>query len=368
MPELFIGLISGTSMDGIDAVLVDFEPDVPRLLASRCTAYPEPLRTRLLALAAPDWRGNLDELASLDLAVGEHLAEAAISLLTECNVLSSQVYAIGSHGQTVRHRPQAERPFTVQIGDPNRIAERTGITTVADFRRRDMAAGGEGAPLVPAFHTAVLADENEKRAVLNLGGIANLTLIPSRDVRLVTGFDVGPANTLLDRWAERHLGQPRDEGGSWAQRGHESPALLQALLSDPYFRLPPPKSTGPEYFNLAWLTAKAGAIMDTLTPKDVQATLVALTAESVAAAVTESVDTLLVCGGGVHNKSLMARLENALPDHKVVSTAALNLDPDWVEAMAFAWLARETLAARPGNLPAVTGAHGPRILGAIYPA
>ncbi|HVJ37707.1 MAG TPA: anhydro-N-acetylmuramic acid kinase, partial [Stenotrophomonas sp.] len=280
---------------------------------------------------------------------------------------ASRIRAIGSHGQTVRHRPQATPAFTWQMGDANRIAEATGITTVADFRRRDVAAGGQGAPLMPAFHLAMLGNGDEDRAVLNLGGIGNLTLIPRQGV--VRGFDTGPANALMDAWCQRHTGQPYDASGAFAATGQVLPALLAQWQAEPWFALPPPKSTGREQFHLDWALAAPAAAG--AAPADIQATLLALTVATVADALQAHqahTRRVLVCGGGVRNPVLMAALAARLPAAVVESSQVHGLDPDYMEAMGFAWLAAQTLAARPGNLPAVSGARGPRILGAIHPA
>jgi anhydro-N-acetylmuramic acid kinase len=365
---LYLGLISGTSADGVDAALCQFDPQ-PRLLAGGTFPYPEDTRDTIIRLAQTETTTTLDELGALDHAVGEHFAAAASALLENTGTQASQIAAIGSHGQTLCHRPRAARPFTWQIGDPSLIAERSGCTVVADFRRRDVAAGGEGAPLLPALHAALLRDPAEARAVLNLGGIANLTLLPGQDA--VRGFDSGPANCLLDAWHARHRGMPIDQGGAWAASASPDPELLGELLADPWFRLPPPKSTGREVLNLAWLAQRGAARVAALSPAQVQATLLALTVETVAGALEQtqpSTRRLLVCGGGVHNPTLMAALGRRLPDMLLQSTAALGVDPDLVEAMGFAWLAHATLAGRPGNLPEVTGAGGPRILGGIYHA
>lgn len=379
---LYLGLISGTSADGIDAALVEFaappaaEPFTAghsgkrswplRLVAARTTPYPPDLRRRVLALATSDAAISLDDYGRLDVEIGECFAAAAAAVLREAGVSASAVVAIGSHGQTVRHRIGGAHPFSLQIGDPSVIAERTGLTTVADFRRGDIAAGGQGAPLLPSLHAAAFADPVAPRAVLNLGGIANLTLLEAG--RRVIGFDSGPANCLLDAWAERHLGTPRDEGGRWARSGQVDESLLATLLEDPYFRSAPPKSTGREDFNLAWLQPH---LRPGLAPADVQATLLALSARSIADALRASAPAtreVYACGGGVHNAALMEALRAQLPGLRVDSTAALGLDPDYVEAVGFAWLARERLDGDPGNLPSVTGARGPRRLGAIYPA
>ncbi|WP_295920546.1 anhydro-N-acetylmuramic acid kinase [uncultured Xanthomonas sp.] len=310
---------------------------------------------------------SLDALGQLDAEVAIAFAEAALRLLDDAGVAPAAVRAIGSHGQTVRHRPLADPAFTWQLGDGNRIAELTGIATVCDFRRRDVAAGGHGAPLMPAFHAAMLGAAHEDRAVLNLGGIGNLTWLPAHGA--VRGFDTGPANALLDAWCQRHRGQPYDAGGAFAASGAVDADLLQRLLADPWFALPPPKSTGREQFHLRWLEA----CLDTPapTPAAVQATLLELTAATIADALLAqqpATRQLLVCGGGVHNPLLLARLQARLPGVQVHSTQAQGLDPDYIEAMGFAWLARQTLAGLPGNLPSVSGARGPRILGALHPA
>jgi anhydro-N-acetylmuramic acid kinase len=364
--ELHLGLISGTSADGIDAALVRFEGDRCTLVAGNTCRWDPTLRTRLVALGQGGEATSLDEIGALDVQIAEAFAAAALQLLSDARIAPSEVRSIGSHGQTVRHRPAARHPFTWQLGDANVIAERTRIDTVADFRRRDVAAGGQGAPLVPAFHAALLHDANEDRAVLNLGGIANFTLLPaSGEVR---GFDTGPANALMDAWCERHRGMPYDAHGAFAASGTRDAALLERLRGDPWFALPPPKSSGREHFHLAWV---ASHLAGNERAEDVQATLLDLTALTVTDALrAHQPDTrrVLVCGGGVHNPVLLARIAEHLPGVHVESTHAHGLDPDFVEAMAFAWLAREALAGRPGNLPAVTGARGPRVLGVVYPS
>ena len=362
---LFIGLMSGTSVDGIDAALVRFSPQ-PTLLHARTYPLPEAVAARILAVSQSDGRLALDELGELDTRLGMALAEAANALLRESGNDAAEIVAIGSHGQTLRHRPSGEAPFTLQAGDANVIAERTGITTVADFRRRDVAAGGQGAPLVPAFHAALLGSAAENRAVLNIGGIANLTLLPMHGV--VSGFDTGPGNGLMDAWCLRHRGERFDHDGAFAASGEVDAGLLERLCADPWLSLPPPKSTGRDQFHGQWLEDKlTGAA---LSAADVQATLSRFTAVTIARALGTQMpgcQRLLVCGGGVHNSQLMANLRAALAGMAVESTAAQGLDPDFVEAMAFAWLARETLAGRPGNVVEVTGARGPRVLGCIYP-
>ena len=361
---LFLGLISGTSVDGIDAALVAFDP-APRVVFGRTYPLGAGLAQDVLRRSQMDAETSLDDVARLDTRLGQAFARAALDALADSGVPAAQVVAIGSHGRTLRHDPRGPTPFSQQLGDPNVIAETTGITTVADFRRRDVAAGGQGAPLMPAFHAAVMHSPDEDRAILNLGGIANLTLLPRRgDVR---GFDTGPANGLMDAWCLRHRSLPYDRDGAFGREGRVDEALLARLLAEPWFALPPPKSTGRDQFQLAWLQARLDG--NALEPADVQATLCELSAATVADALRSTLPgagRLLVCGGGVHNPLLMERLAARLPGVAVASTASIGLDPDFIEAAGFAWLARETLAGRPGNLPSVTGARGPRVLGAIH--
>jgi anhydro-N-acetylmuramic acid kinase len=364
---LYLGLISGTSADGIDVALASFEP-APRLHASATCAYPDQLRRRILDLAQGDGRIELDEFGALDVEIARAFAAAALRVLAEHGFAASDVRALGSHGQTVRHRPGTATPYTLQLGDPNVIAEATGIITVADFRRRDMAAGGQGAPLAPAFHAAMLGTQGASHVVLNLGGIANITVLPESSAEPILGFDTGPASCLLDAWAQRHLGVGFDDGGKFAAAGRADPALLARMLSDPYFQAAPPKSTGREIFHLRWLQQHLDA--SDIAPADVQATLLELTVRTVADAIRASAPRaveVLVCGGGVHNAALMHALAGALAPVAVRSTAARGIDPDFVEAMLFAWLARERMLghAAPG-VYSVTGACGPRVLGAIY--
>ncbi len=361
----FIGLISGTSADGIDVACVRFEPF--ELAAFRTMPLAEDLRQQLLMLGQSQCEVSLGELAQLDVRVGQAFAEASLMLLRETGIGCDQIAAIGSHGQTLRHKPSGAYPYTLQVGDPNVIAERTGICTVADFRRRDVAAGGQGAPLVPAFHAAMWRDPGQARAVLNLGGIANISLLPSDGP--IIGFDTGPANALMDAWVQLHRNEPFDAKGRFAAQGQVNPELLRRLLSDPWFAQKPPKSSGRDQFNLAWLTRQLDGLQ--LSAEDVQATLCQLSAQTVAMAVKQHMPQLrqlLVCGGGVHNETLLAAISELLAGSAVSSTAAFGLDPDAVEAVTFAWLARQTLKGLPGNVAEVTGAKGPRILGAIYPA
>lgn len=369
---LFIGLMSGTSVDAIDAALVRCGPDSIEILATHQHDIPTTIREEVAAISAPG-ANEIDRMGVLDRQLGLLFADAVNYLLAATDTKHSDVRAVGSHGQTIRHRPPSAgdasaENFTLQIGDPNTITEQTGIPTVADFRRRDIAAGGEGAPLAPAFHAAVLAEPGVNRAIVNIGGIANISVL--RGLELVQGFDTGPGNTLLDHWVQRHQDKPYDTDGHWAASGQVSSALLAALLAHPYFEKTGARSTGKEAFNLQWLDTQLKTGQD---PKaaDVQATLAQLTAASIAGAVAGSavtIDELYVCGGGAHNKDLMNRLDRELPDVKISSTMAIGMHPDWVEAAAFAWLASQCLERLTGNAPLVTGAKGPRVLGAIYPA
>ena len=364
---LYLGLISGTSADSIDAALVSFGRSAPQLLASRAHPWPAGLRDRMLALAQGEATLDVDAFGRLDVEIGHCFADAALQLLEQSGTTAQDVRAIGSHGQTLRHRPTGDYPFTLQLGDPSVIAERCRIDVVADFRRADIAAGGQGAPLLPALHAMLLSRPGLARVVLNLGGIANITVLGGDGS--VRGFDTGPANGLLDAWCQRHRGESFDRDGAFASSGQVSSGLLDAMLGDPYFALPPPKSTGREHFHLGWLATHAS--LAGLNPADVQATLLELTACSVAAAIIQQAPTaeeILVCGGGVHNRALMRRLGELLAPRIVLSTSRYGIDPDFLEATAFAWLARQRLLGLPGNLPAVTGARGPRVLGALYSA
>ncbi|MHB1241592.1 MAG: anhydro-N-acetylmuramic acid kinase [Gammaproteobacteria bacterium] len=368
MPELYIGLMSGTSMDAVDAALVDLE-HAPTLVATHSEPISESLRQDLRALAQGEFPNELEHSGRLDVHLAERFAATALAVVKAAGRTPDEIRAIGSHGQTVRHRPAGPYPFSLQIGDPNVIAERTGITTVADFRRRDLAAGGQGAPLAPAFHNLVFRSPEEDRVVLNLGGIANITHLPRNPAAPVIGFDTGPGNVLMDAWCARHVGDPYDDGGEWAGTGRVCPGLLMALLADPYFAQPAPKSTGREHFHMAWLEQALATQPEPLRAEDVQATLAELTAVSVTRAVHQHApepQRLLVCGGGAANRGLLARIQRHARGCAVESTAAWGLDPKWVEAAAFAWLAYQTLRAAPGNLPSVTGAQRPVVLGGIY--
>lgn len=362
--SLYVGVMSGTSLDGIDCALIEIGEQT-QLLATHYEPLPPRLKQQLLDLCA----SGTDELARAALAENEwvRLAALAISqLLSQRSLSPEAIRAIGSHGQTVRHEPQ--RGFTIQIGNPALLAELTGISVVGDFRRRDVAAGGQGAPLVPAFHQTLFASTVRTRAVLNIGGFSNLTLLkPGEAVR---GFDCGPGNVLMDAWIERHRSLPFDRNGEWAATGTVLPELLKSMLEDGFFATTGPKSTGRELFNLTWLDAKLAGFPPLLA-EDVQATLLELTAYSLCEALEASqpdASDLLVCGGGAHNRTLLSRIQELLPQCSVSSTKAYGVDPDWVEAMAFGWLAHCCLEGIPANRPEVTGAKGLRILGAIYPA
>lgn len=355
--------MSGTSLDGIDAVLAAFENDTCKLLHSQFIPFDEALRVELLALNS----AGTNELERAALAANElsrRYAAAVQALLGKAEIRAGRVKAIGCHGQTVRHRP--DLGFTIQLANPALLAELTGIAVVADFRSRDIAAGGQGAPLVPAFHAALFRHLERHRVIVNIGGISNLTSLPPRGG--VIGFDCGPGNLLLDAWTARHLGQPYDKDGAWAASGQPIPELLRRLLTEPFFAAPPPKSTGRDLFNLPWL---AHFLSPDFAPADVQATLLELTVKGVASAILDHCSTaseIYLCGGGAHNGALVRRLKQSLPSRNVAPTDDLGVNADWVEAFAFAWLARQALNGNPGNLPEVTGAKGARILGAIYPA
>lgn len=360
--ERYAGLMSGTSLDGVDGVVVEFQGDRGRLIATAHVPYPDALRAELMALSQP---GD-NELERSALAAQEisRLYAATLKRLLETASDKPAVRAVGCHGQTVRHRPEAH--FSVQLLAPALVAELTGVPVVADFRSRDLAAGGQGAPLVPAFHRVQFGIEGESRAVVNIGGIANVTVL--RPDGTVFGFDTGPGNVLLDAWCQRHRRERFDAGGAWASSGRPIPALLEALLADPYFRAAPPKSTGRERFNEAWLSRH---LRGDERPQDVQATLLRLTAESVTAALAAAcpdVAEVFLCGGGARNDALVAALRERLSPRRVELTDVLGIDVEWVEAAAFAWLARATLLGLPGNVPEATGAAGPRVLGALYPA
>lgn len=361
--DFYLGIMSGTSLDGIDVALVDFKADQPRFVANHYQPYPGSLKAVLLELHQPGFNElHRTQLASITLA--RAYAEAVRALLSKADIPPHHVQAIGCHGQTIRHQPK--HGYTVQLGNAALLAELTGIHVVSDFRARDIAAGGQGAPLVPAFHDRVLRHARIHRTILNVGGIANLTdLRPGSNT---TGFDCGPGNLLMDAWIAKHLQLPYDEDGQWAASGQMRPDLLERLLDEAFFTAPPPKSTGRDLFNLAWLEQRLRGME---TPADVQATLLALTVHSIANAVQHycaGTTELYLCGGGARNGTLKSHLQRALPRCAIKMTDALGIPADWMEAIAFAWLARQTMHLRPGNLPAATGASHPCVLGAIYPA
>lgn len=367
MTDLYIGLMSGTSMDGIDAALVSLAENRCQLLHAVSTPYPAELQQRLLQLVARPAAVAIDEIGSLDHWVGECFLGAVHELLTAAGKEAADIAAIGSHGQTIRHQPNSDRPFSLQIGNPHLIATGSGILTVADFRRRDIALGGQGAPLVPAFHQWLFHKPGSNRTIVNIGGIANLTVLPADD-GAVTGFDSGPGNTLLDAWTRENCAMEFDADGKLAASGKVSKELLEAALADPYFRRSPPKSTGLEHFNLDWLRPLIPANRQ-LADADVLATLTDLTVLGIANAVRDhaaATREIFVCGGGVHNRQMMQRLAQVLAPVNVATTAECGLDPDWVEACAFAWLAMRCIKGQPGNLPAVTGARAAAVLGTCF--
>ena len=369
MAERFIGLMSGTSLDGVDGVMADFDAGRIAVLAHATAPFPSDLRAELLALNTP----GENELHRAALAANRLVrvyAEVVRQLLDDTGCSATEITAIGAHGQTVRHQPGVVDGvgYTLQLNSPALLAELSGIDVVADFRSRDVAAGGQGAPLVPAFHRAVFGQVRQTLAILNVGGISNLSVLPA-DGGTVLGFDCGPGNALMDHWCRLHTGQPFDDGGQWAASGRVDPLLLARLRNEPFFAQPPPKSTGRDLFHPAWLDAMLSGA--SLTPVDVQATLTELTASACAHDVrlhASDAIALIVCGGGALNDHLMARLAALLPKLTVCSSADRGLPPQQVEAAAFAWLARATVRREPGNLASVTGARGARVLGAIYPA
>ncbi len=371
MADLFIGLISGTSMDGIDAALVEFSKRGFQLLGQRSHDIPDELRQNIFRLAHND-RPDLNLLGETDAQLGEVFADAAVTLIKQAGLSPEAIRAIGSHGQTIWHNPDCAFPFSLQIGDANRIVYKTGITTVADFRRRNMAAGGEGAPLAPAFHQAVFTDTRENRAIVNIGGIANVTYLPSRDNKnkKCFGFDCGPGNVLMDHWINLHRKQRFDKNGDWAKSGRTTDELLKRLMQDEYLQRPPPKSTGREHYHMHWLNRQLQGFED-LPTDAVQASLCEFTALSISRAITDflpAIDRIMVCGGGAHNKYLMERLQRHQDTIPVDSTETHGLHPDWVEAAAFAWLAKQALEGRKTDLANITGARENQVLGAIYPA
>jgi anhydro-N-acetylmuramic acid kinase len=361
--KLFIGIMSGTSLDGIDCVLVSCSKQKMQLIASLHMDYPKALRDRLISLCQ-EFTINLKDLGCLHTELGEQYSKAVLALLNKTKISANKISAIGNHGQTIYHYPKGKFPFSMQIGNAAVIAAKTEIPVIADFRSTDMALGGQGAPLVPAFHSAVFGKKGKNIAVVNIGGISNVTLMNEK----VLGYDTGPGNVLMDAWTQLHKKQPFDKNGLWAKSGKVNLDLLKSLLSDSFFKQGPPKSTGRELFNLAWLE-KHLAKFPKLKAEDVQATLLELTAQSITQGIKLSkfkADAIYICGGGAYNLTLMNRLSELNAPTKVESTLKLGIDPSWVEAMAFAWLAKQSLEGKPGNLPSVTGAKKAARLGAIY--
>lgn len=374
---LFIGLLSGTSMDAVDVAIVSFEQkdlcnppsfQKPLLIASHRHPIPAEFKNRCFHITQTG-QCSIDEYGVLDVLAGELFAEAVLKILQQTQISPSRIRAIGSHGQTLRHRPDLKPPFSLQIGDPNVISERTGILTIADFRRRDIAAGGQGAPLAPGLHASIFGNSKENRVIVNIGGISNMTILPADPNCLITGFDTGPGNCLMDAWTQEHLSMEYDRDSHFAMRGRIHEPLLEHCLDDNYFSEKPPKSSGREYFNLDWLTKKCTSANLTHIPaEDVQATLLMLTARTIANAIKSYApkhSAVFICGGGAHNPFLMETLGKEL-QNSVNSTEILGVSPDWVEAILFAWLAKQTLAGKPGNCPSVTGASNNLTLGGIF--
>jgi len=367
--EYYIGLMSGTSVDGIDAGLYDFANNQARVVDFHYQPYPDEIKKKIHQLCKNHQSVSLQDYGQLDTQLGKLYAEATLALLKKANVDAKDVLAIGSHGQTLHHSPNTTLPFSLQIGDANIISQITGITTIADFRRRDIAAGGQGAPLVPAFHQAMFQTNKENRVIVNIGGIANLSILPKDTQGTILGFDTGPGNTLMDYWISEHKNSAYDNNGEWAATGTIQADLLKQLKDEPYFSSPPPKSTGTEYFSADWLTEKL-AELPVYLPEDIQRTLCQLTAETIAKAIQRfapETERIFLCGGGTHNQTLVKALEQLLQP-PIASTATQGIHPDQVEAMAFAWLAKKTLQGQTGNLPEVTGAKETVILGGIYQA
>lgn len=355
--DLYIGLMSGTSVDAVDAVIADLSTTTPRIIGQHSHTIPEELRKKI-----KQTNHDLKSIGELNTALGYLFSEATQALLLQSSMNSGDISAIGCHGQTVYHHPHGDYPFTLQLGDASIISARTKITTVSNFRNKDIAMGGQGAPLAPAFHQLLFQNEHEDRAVVNIGGIANISFLPANN-KTIIGFDSGPGNTLLDHWAQQHINKNCDVNGDFANSGTTNPELLQRLLSDEYLSQQWPKSTGTEYFNAKWLEQHLNG---SESPEDVQSTLTELTATSIAHAIPNSTNTIIICGGGVHNKYLMQRLQHLCHPKTVVSSNEFGIDPDWIEAMAFAWFAKQTIEKKPVDLSSVTGTKSANILGAIY--
>mgnify|MGYP001170287132 CR=1 FL=1 len=372
--QYYIGLMSGTSVDSIDAAAMQLEDGVGHILGTYSLPIPNVVRNSVFSLSEQN-ELSFELLCETDAQLGELFSQAAIELMSSCSIKPRQITAIGSHGQTVRHAPpgQHQIPYSKQIGDPNIIAARTGCIVVADFRRADIAHGGQGAPLVPAFHQEIFRHPLRHRAIVNIGGIANITSLPTDQSCI--GYDTGPGNTLIDGWCKRHIGADFDKNGSWGASGVVNKPLLKQLKSHPFFSLPSPKSTGRETFNLTWLDTQLNQYYTTsklskpITSEDVQASLSALTAETIADSIhnlENRVDEVFVCGGGVKNSLIMSILQEKLGRVAIGTTEDLGINPQWVECAAFAWLAMRRIEHLPGNIPAVTGASGPVVLGGVY--
>jgi anhydro-N-acetylmuramic acid kinase len=364
--EIYIGLMSGTSLDGVDIAIVDFARASPKVLFSATHPYSSAIKARIRDITL-NQSASIDSLCQLDIELGKVFADVVNHSLAKASLFYSQIEAIGCHGQTIRHQPDAPFPYTLQSGDPNTLAAETGITTIADFRRRDIALGGQGAPLAPAFHQFMFRSTTTNRAIINIGGIANLTYLPTQSAEQVIGFDTGPGNTLSDYWVGLHKNKAYDDCGQWAKSGHIIIELLDAMLSkESYFKLTAPKSTGTDYFNSDWLTAYN---LDDFSASDIQATLIELTALSIASGISQlpyMPSECFVCGGGAHNLHLLDRIQKALPKSIISTTEQLKIDPDYVEAIAFAWLARQRMNNLPGNIPSATHASNQAVLGGIY--
>ena len=364
-PDYYVGIMSGTSLDGIDAVLTDLNSQPPLLLNTFYQPYDKNLRSQILDLHQSG-NNELHLAAMLSNKLAHCYAKTVINLLNKHKVKSQSVTAIGCHGQTVRHCPQSEMSYSIQLGNASLLAELTGITVVADFRSRDIAAGGQGAPLVPAFHQLLFQDPEISRVIINIGGISNITNLASNTK--IVGFDCGPGNILMDSWCQRHLGTTYDKNGTWAESGETIPALLEELMSFKFFSVPPPKSTGREVFNLTWLEKHLSGNEST---EDVQATLLQLTSRAITDTILKwfpDTTEVYLCGGGARNIALTSRIQISLPGKKVAPTDVLGINADWLEAFAFAWLAKQNIQGIPSSIPYVTNAKGERILGAVYQA
>ena len=371
--QYFIGLMSGTSLDGVDAVITDLsKKKSAKLLTYHTHPIPRALRLDIQSIIQPNWQGTLESIGELNHKLGVLFSDATNKLIIKSGLEPNEIKAIGSHGQTLWHQPMGEHPFSLQLGDASLIAENTGITTISDFRSRDIAAGGQGAPLVPAFHRAMLSHPTKNRIILNIGGIANISVLPSiKSKKSTFGFDTGPGNGLMDAWILKNKGKIYDTNGEWARSGKVINKTLETLLKDSYFSLPYPKSTGKEAFNLIWLEKTLKGTLNNYPARDIQATLTELTALSIARQIQKvniQTEEIYLCGGGAFNSLLIERLNFYLPRHQIASSDKLGIDPNWMEAIAFSWFAKQTLNGKPSNIPEVTGATGLRVLGSIHPA